>query len=144
MRANLSGTVTSRLGRRLAMGMAALTVGAMLCLGSSPPVGAAPADDVQPAVEIRVRVWADSVNVRSCASTGCSRVHQINHGWYPYSCTMRGQRVTYGSYTNIYWTRIWVDTDGNGYYETPGFVSDVFVAGGGNDQPAQQPTTWCG
>jgi hypothetical protein len=101
--------------------------------------------DVAPTVVPQAHIWADNVNVRYCPLFACGVRAQVDRGWYPYICTGEGDRVTYGGYTNFYWTRIFVDTDGDGYYETPGWVSDVFVSGGGNDQPAIQPPDWiCG
>jgi hypothetical protein len=156
--------VPSRRGRALAM-VACLVVG--LGVASTGTAGAAPTDtptqspaasepagvtppgvappEVAPAAERFAHIWATNVNVRYCPLFTCGVRTQVDRGWYPYICTMAGDRVTYGQYTNFYWTRIAVDTDGNGYYETPGWVSDVFVSGGGNDQPAVQPPDWiCG
>jgi hypothetical protein len=114
---------------------------------ASPP--AEPADvtppEATPAVVPLAHIWADNVNVRYCPLFRCGVRVQVDSGRYPYVCTGEGDRVTYGQYTNFYWTRISVDTDGDGYHETPGWVSDVFVSGGGNDEPAMQPTDWiCG
>jgi hypothetical protein len=109
-------------------------------------VPARPAQAGTAAVNLWIHVWANQVNVRRCASTThplCTPITQINAGSYPYDCTVASDRVTYGLYTNIYWSHIYVDLDHNGFYETGAWISDVFVSGGGNDQPAANPVIWC-
>jgi hypothetical protein len=98
------------------------------------------------AINLWVHVWANQVNARRCASTTnplCTPITQINAGWYPYECTVASDRVNYGQYTNIYWSHIFLDLNGDGFYETGAWISDVFLSGGGNDQPAANPVVWC-
>jgi hypothetical protein len=157
MRRTSRGTRLPRRSRALALAGCLLLIGLGLAMTGTQPAGAAPGSralsesaatqpaEVEAAVVPHVYIWADNVNVRYCPHFTCAPRTQVDRGWYPYVCTAAGDRVTYGAYTNFYWTRIAVDTDGDGYYETPGWVSDVFVSGGGNDEPAKQPTDWiCG
>ncbi|MEQ4718615.1 hypothetical protein [Nonomuraea sp. B19D2] len=93
-------------------------------------------------IELWVSTWGTDVNVRN-SPTGGSVIWQIDAANYPYVCTTTGDRATYGSYTNIYWSKINFDRDGNGYYESVGWISDIFIRGGVNDRPARDPYILC-
>jgi hypothetical protein len=57
----------------------------------------------------------------------------INAGYYNYRCTVKGQEVYWGNYYNYYWSRIAVPHNNTAIV---GYVNDIFISGGGNNQPA--------
>ncbi|MGN9845491.1 hypothetical protein ACTMTI_45960 [Nonomuraea sp. H19] len=121
----------------------AVVAGAVL-VGEAGFATSASAGSIQSAgsAQLWVSTWGTDVNVRN-SPTGGSAIWQIDAGNYPYTCTTAGDRATYGPYTNFYWSKINFDRDGDGYYESVGWISDIFIRGGVNDRPARDPYVLC-
>ncbi len=73
-----------------------------------------------------VTIWATNVNVRSCASTNCSKVGTLAGGneRVVAFCQKQGQTVTADGITNNWWMNLVAD-NGN-----VGWSSNIFIVGG--------------
>lgn len=85
-------------------------------------------------------VWATGVNVRACpaVSTDCPPIRgaQIGQRLVTAYCQSQGTEVVDGPYRNNWWVK--VNAGG-----PIGWISVVYVRGGGNDQPVPDLTTLC-
>lgn len=75
-------------------------------------------------VRVPVNVWASDVNVHTDPYTTAPVTGQVGPGTVDAVCQAPGGSVSYGQYYNYWWTLV----DG-------GWISDVFISGGANDEP---------
>ncbi|WP_432168972.1 hypothetical protein [Streptomyces sp. 1222.5] len=107
-----------------------LSAGAVAAAAVVPLLCAAPAQAATS--DTSVYVWATGVNVRACpqVSSACPPIShaQIGKRWVTAFCQRTGSEVTDGPYRNNWW----VQADAGGPI---GWISAVYVRGGGNDEP---------
>jgi eukaryotic-like serine/threonine-protein kinase len=76
-------------------------------------------------------IWASAVRVHTGPSESNTAIGECGPSWVHAYCQLQGGEVVDGAYRNNWW--IYADTRLGGFVN--GYISGVFVSGGGNDAP---------
>ncbi|KAA6212259.1 hypothetical protein CP973_22740 [Streptomyces albofaciens JCM 4342] len=94
------------------------------------PTAQAAAPAVLGTRDVTAYVWAGKVNVRWGPNVWQPALGQVGPGNVSARCQTPGDQVTYGRYTNYWWALITIPGSGE-----MGYISDVFIRGGNNNEP---------
>ncbi|KOT88542.1 hypothetical protein ADK86_32185 [Streptomyces sp. NRRL F-5755] len=105
---------------------AALTAVGAGGIALAPAAGAVPSAGADTR-NVTAYVWASNVNVRYAPYLSERVLGKVGPGNVSAHCQNTGEQVTYGRYTNHWWT--YITAHGGGW------INNVFIRGGNNNEP---------